>query len=172
MVEKLEALCRFKALFYVEKWHSSSVSTDAPFNDLQLWHALNDYRKYDSAVANAAIVALERHLWYLTEECAVFALFSNHVEDAGRQQIARRLQRTARPPNFERGQQTFPVLNHRTKLVHLIRPKSWFLFESLGVATEWLRKLVQQWNLDEDFKEAEMFVQYVKVVNDVSERAV
>ena len=62
MVEKLEALCKFNALFYVEKWLRSSVGVDAPFNDLQLWHSLNDYRRYDSAVADAAITALERHL--------------------------------------------------------------------------------------------------------------
>jgi len=172
IVEKLEALCKFNALFYVEKWLRSSVGADAPFNYLQLWHALNDYRKYDSAVSDAAIAALERHLWYLTEECAVFVLFSNRVDDAERQQIARQLQRTARPTNFERGHPTFPVLNHRTKLVHLIGPKSWFLFESLGVGTEWLSKSVQQWNIDEDFKEAEMFVRHVKVVNDVSKRTV
>ena len=74
-LEKSEALCKFNALFYVEKWLRSSAGADAPFNDLQLWHALHDYRKYDSAVADAAITALERHLWYLTEECAVFSLF-------------------------------------------------------------------------------------------------
>ena len=62
MVEKLEALCKFNALFYVEKWLRSSVGVDAPFNDLQLWHSLNDYRVYDSAAADAAITALERHL--------------------------------------------------------------------------------------------------------------
>ena len=133
---------------------------------------MHDYQKCDSAVADAAITALERHLWYLTEECAVFSLFSNRVDDSERQQIARQLQRTSRPTNFVRGNPTFPVLNPRTRLVHLIGPKSWFLFESLGVGTEWLRKSVQQWNLDEDYKEAEMFVRNVKVVNDVSERAV
>lgn len=172
MVEKLEALCMFNALFYVEKWLRSSVGVDAPFNDLQLWHSLNDYRRYDLAVADAAITALERHLWYLTEECVVFSLFSNRVADAERQQIARQLQRTARPANFERGQLMFPVLTQRTKLVHLIGQKSWFLFESLGVGTEWMRKPLHQWNLDEDYRKAKAFVRNVKVVNDVSERAV
>ena len=172
MVEKLEALCKFNALFYVEKWLRSSVGVDAPFNDLQLWHSLNDYRRYDSAVADAAITALERHLWYLTEECVVFSLFTNHVDDAERQQIARQLQRTAQPATFERGQPMFPILTPRTKLVHLIGQKSWFLFESLGVGTQWMRKPLHQWTLDEDYKKAEAFVRNVKVVSDVSERAV
>ena len=68
-IQKLERMNKFNALFYVNKWLSASVGADAPFNDLQLWHELNEYRKHDASVANAAINAMKRHLWYLTEEC-------------------------------------------------------------------------------------------------------
>lgn len=172
MIDKLEALCKFNALLYVEKWLSSSIGTDAAFNDLKLWHDLNKYRKHDPQVANAAIKAMERHFWYLTEECAVFSLFSNRVSDSERQQIARTLLQIPRPKEFERGKPTFPILNHSTKLSSLIGPKSWFLFHSIGVEADWLGKPVSQWHLDPNYQEAETYVRHVKVVNDLSERAV
>jgi len=172
MMIKLEALCKFNALFYVKHWLCSLVGADAPYHDLQLWHHLNDYRKFDADVANAAIVALKRHLWYLTEECAVFSLFSNRISSAERQQIARQLLRTPRPTIFTRGQPTFPVLNQSTKLIHLIGPNSWFVFHALGVEVDWLGKPMDMWQHDKQFQEVEQFVRHVKVVNDLSERAV
>ena len=91
MIDKLEALCKFNALFYVPKWLASSVGSDAPYNDLELWHDLQEYQKYDSRVATAALAALERHFWYLTEELVVFSLFSNRLDDAKKQKIAQEL---------------------------------------------------------------------------------
>ena len=129
MIDKLEALCQFKSLFYVENWLSASVGVDAPHNDLQLWHDLHEYHKFDPQVVDVTITTLERHLWYLTEECSVFSLFSNRLSDTERQQIARQLARTSRPTDFERDHPTFPVLNRSTKLVSLIGPRSWFMFQ-------------------------------------------
>jgi hypothetical protein len=34
---------------------------------------------------------MERHFWYITEECAVFSLFSNRLFSSERHQIARTL---------------------------------------------------------------------------------
>ena len=73
MINKLEALCQFNALLYVENWVSSSIGADAAYNDLKLWHDMTC--KHDPQVANAAMKTLERHFWYLTEECAAFSLF-------------------------------------------------------------------------------------------------
>jgi hypothetical protein len=172
MVQKLEALCTFNALFYVEKWISTSIGVDAPFNDLQLWHDLQKYRKYDWNVANAAISALKRHFWYVTEECAVFSLFSKRIMDSERQQIARKLLRTTCPEEFEKGQPIFPSLKQSTKLIDLIGPQSWFLFRNISIGFKWLAEPVNQWELDTDYQEAEMFIRHIKVVNDLSERAV
>lgn len=44
-INKLEAICKFNALFYVEKWLLCTVGADAPFNDLQLYHSLLEYKK-------------------------------------------------------------------------------------------------------------------------------
>ena len=144
MVEKLEALCMFNSLLYVDKWLKASVGVDAPYNDLQLWHDLHEYRLYDEKVADAAIKALERNFWYLTEECAVFSMFSNRISNAERQQRARCLLKTRCPKEFEKGHPTFPLLNSSTKIIDLIGPKSWFLFRSMNVGTNWLGLLVSK----------------------------
>ncbi|GBM58074.1 hypothetical protein AVEN_77243-1 [Araneus ventricosus] len=87
MISKLEALCKFNALFYVKNRLSSSIVADAPYNDLKLWHDLNKY-------------------------C------------------------------------------------------------SMGIGAEWLEKPVSEWYNDPNYQEAETYVRHVKVVNDMSEKAV
>src|SRR6218665_584771 len=41
--------------------------------------------------------AFESHIWYLTEECAVFSLFSNQLRESEQQDIVLRLNRTLVP---------------------------------------------------------------------------
>ena len=171
MISKLETLCKFNLLFYVENWLSSSIGANAVYNDLKIWHDLNKYCKHDPQVANAAIKA-ERHFWYLTEECAVFSLFSNRLSSSEWQQIARTLFRIPRPKEFERDHPIFPTLSHSTQLSSLIGPKSWFLFHSMGIGADWLGKPVSEWQNDSSYQEAETYVRHVKVVNDLSGRAV
>ena len=39
-LENLRRFCMFNAMFYVKTWLSAVSATDAPSNDLQLWHDL------------------------------------------------------------------------------------------------------------------------------------
>lgn len=71
-----ERLCKFNTLYYVPACLCSSNSSYAPINDLESWRPSVLYKRVDIHVADSAIAALERHLWYLSEESSVFALFS------------------------------------------------------------------------------------------------
>ena len=172
MISKLGALCKFNALFHIKNWLTWSVRAHTLYNDLNLWHELNKYCRHDPLVSNAAMKAMERHFWYLTKECTVFSLSS----DFPLQKAAIAWTLLWIPPckdfESERDHPTFPVLNHSTKLSSLIGPKSWFLFHSLEIGTDWIRKSVSEWDSDSNYKEAETYVRHVKVVNDLSERAV
>ena len=66
---------------------------------------------------------------------------------------------------------TFPNLTNITKLKSLIGPKSWVLFHSLKISANWLHKPFTEWQKDSNYKEVEIFLRHVKVVNDLSERA-
>src|SRR6218665_1760532 len=133
MVDKLESLCRFNAMLYVEKWKSSS------FGDLlqQLWHDLNDYQKHDTIALFP--VQFLKHLrgtsGIITEECALFSLFQNRLPDSERQDIARRLKQTSVPKKFIR----------------------WFLILVI-VLLPGSPSPVPQWQLDPGYWEAELLV--------------
>ena len=58
---------------YANLMHFSTLKA---YNDLKVWHDLKNYFKHDSQVTNAALKAMERHFWYLTEKCAMFSTFS------------------------------------------------------------------------------------------------
>ncbi|GBM55814.1 hypothetical protein AVEN_75038-1 [Araneus ventricosus] len=155
-------------------WLSSSIGADAPYKNLKLLHDLKNYCRQDSLVSNAALNAMERHLWHLTKECAVISLFSNRLSSSERQLIAQTLLRIPPPKEFasKRGHPTFPIFNHSTKLSSLIGPKFWFLFHTMGIGTDWLGKPLSEWDNDPNHQGAETYVRHARVENDLSERAV
>lgn len=173
-MKKLERLCIFNTLYYIKPWLMASHGVDAPITDLQLWHDLKEYHAIDPEVSDAAVSAMERHFWYITEELAPFSLFSNQVSEAEKRKIACQL-RKVKPSHselLELGVPVFPTLNSSSKLVSLIGPKSWLLFQTLGFSSDWLTKPPSQWEGDTAYQEIAKFARHVKVVNDLSERAV
>jgi len=117
VVDTLKSLCRCDALFYVEKWLNSSFGSDASYNDLllQLRHDLNDYKEHDTRVLFPVQLvirpkAFERHIWYLTEECAIFSLFSNQLPDSEQQNIVLRLNNRTPVPSSKKVRHDFQRL--------------------------------------------------------------
>jgi hypothetical protein len=88
------------------------------------------YRKEDSQIASAVIASITRHLWYLTEELVVLALFNESLSDFTRMLIAKRLFITPRPSTFEIGKPNFPKINlsAQAPFHEFIGPRSWLLF--------------------------------------------
>ena len=67
------------------------IGADAPINDLILYKKLLKYKELDAEVAEIAISKLSLHLWYLTEEVVVFALFSNKLDNDDKARMAAKL---------------------------------------------------------------------------------
>ena len=63
-------------------WFTAPVPASAPSNDLILINKLIQYRQIDKDLADAALLAFSRHLWFLTEELVVLGLFCKDVNDA------------------------------------------------------------------------------------------
>jgi hypothetical protein len=171
-MDSLRRMCLFNALFYVKFWLSATSAADAPVNDLQFRNVLTHYRKVDPVVADAAVEALNRHLWYLTEEIAPLALFSNLVTEGEKKQIARELIRMKDDSPLTLGVPIFPQVTDTTKLPSLIGKQSWLLFQLLGINTDWLSLSPSQWISDGMYQKAATVVHHCKVVNDLAERAV
>ena len=105
-------------------WLTTPLGVDAPINDLQLWKDMQQFRTEDQAVADVALCALDRHMWYVTEECAALSVFSSKISDTEMAQIEKVILRTRSKYNTgDMGQPTFPRLSTGTRLKDLIGPK-------------------------------------------------
>lgn len=72
----------------VEWWLTCKKTVDSQWNDLQLYKHLLEYEAVDKVIAQSAILALKRYLWYLTPEMVPLALFSDRVPAVERQALA------------------------------------------------------------------------------------
>ena len=88
-LQKLEHFLKFAILIYIPSWFTATIPQTAPQNDLQLIHKSRNY--LDQKCGNAAINAISRHLWYLTEELVPLSLFSSNVDGATKSKIATRM---------------------------------------------------------------------------------
>ena len=76
---------------YCGWWFTCTSATLAPWVDLKLYKNLLDYRVINVDVAKSAILALKRHLWYLTPEIVFLSMFSAEVPTDERSHIATEL---------------------------------------------------------------------------------
>ncbi len=114
-----------------------------------------------------------RHLWYLTPDTVVFALFDQETSGAERRELARAIARTPRPQQIPLGKPQMPVqMNANPQLASFVGPESWKLWDLLGVRSDWLRLPVHRWAHNNDYIVAKEFVQGLSVVNDAAERCV
>jgi hypothetical protein len=86
------------------------------------------YKEEDSDIAMTVLNSIERHLWYLTEELVVLALFNNELSPFTRQLLALKLFSTERPSTFTIGKPKFPKLDNLRTLQSFIGPRSWLIF--------------------------------------------
>ena len=90
-LDKLKKFVQFIIFCYVPWWITSSVTSAAPTSDLQLINNIHEYSIVDSITAGAALDAMRRHTWYLTEEMVVLSLFNSHVSLDTKQRMADKL---------------------------------------------------------------------------------
>ena len=161
--------------FYVPAWLKYSIGVDAPINDLEFLQNMIEYRSDDHVVADSAFKKLSSHKWYLNEETVAFSFFSDHrcMSSDVKEAMALRLLSISPPDEFRRG---IPVCRRNvdafTKVVDLIGPETWFLFETLDLDRSWLYLSPELWPSSESYQKAKTFVCNLKVVNDAAERNV
>ena len=85
--EGLRDMCTFIVLIYVEYWFTAPRAIQAPRRDLNLMKGLLDYRDINSSILQATSEKLKRHLWYLSEENIVLALYDDAVSLATKRKM-------------------------------------------------------------------------------------
>ena len=76
---KLSDVCLFNALVYVKHWLACPVGVDTSFNDLKLFNELQDFKVINKEISERTSRIFRKHFWYLSEEIAVFSLFSKKL---------------------------------------------------------------------------------------------
>lgn len=172
-LDSLERFCIFIALIYAKHWNVCSITVDAPYNDLQLMKELYDYIAIDEEIADVAMGAHERHLWYLSDELIVLSLFSNKVSTQEKIRMVQQLTRQASARTENSIKRTTDIDNIPDMQLHqFISSRSFFLFERLELDTAFLNENPENWNNMSSFKNAKKTIEeLLNVVNDSSERA-
>ena len=154
----------FIALAYAPTWLSASQAVDAPVNDLLL---LKQYRTVDSQIAEAALPVIRRPLRYPRPPTVVFAVFSDSVENAVKQEMAEKLTTLSEPGAFLHDN---VAVDEKTRLPDLVDQTSCLIFSRLLLHPAWLSPPAAEWGEDPDYREEKRVIEGLKVTNDVAER--
>ncbi len=108
---QVNAMAEYVALFHGRAFLTSRIATVAPINDLKYLSAMRLYREeVNDEVGQAAVDSCQRHLWYLTEELVVLALFDEKYPSCiFRRMMALKVFNTNRPKTFPPRKPKFPV---------------------------------------------------------------
>lgn len=172
-IDALERFCIFASLIYTKHWNRCVNAVDAPYNDVQLLKELHEYAEYDAEIADVALAAHKRHLWYLSDELVVLALFSSKVSNEEKQNMIAEMT----PDVGDRTENSIKYTSEiddieNIELHNFISPRSFFLFELLQLDVGFLGENPDNWDKMNDYKRAKQTISsLITVVNDSAERA-
>jgi hypothetical protein len=76
-LQGIQRFNRFVVCVYIRSWFTSNSVEDAPVNDMLLIQRLREYD--DDALRTTGLNMMKRHSWYLSQELATLALFSDKL---------------------------------------------------------------------------------------------
>lgn len=175
-----DILGEYIVLLHAPYFLQSPLAISAPRQDRDFWTDMQNYQKCFEAdelqylMSQAVLDSVKNHLWYLTEELVVFALFDKNLSDEERSNMAKRLLEIPRPDNFKLGKPIFPVekMSVRPTLESFIGQRSWLLFHKLNADGDWLRLEIFHWSQHDEYERMRLFLSDLKVVNDLAERCI
>lgn len=186
--ENLERFCVFVSVIYIRYWNRASVLFDSSSNDLNLLQDIQEYRAIDKSVADIATTALNRHLYYMSEELAPLSLFSEKVQIIDKNVMRQKLINMGNqemPPRIINSNQ---LTNHiaytdgvnnpnydwsRLEIADLIGERSIYFFHVLGINRDFLNVDASQWSKQKDYNSVKKAIHEALIcINDGSERVI
>ena len=178
---EIHTMAEFVGLFYCMWFLRCAMGAAAPNIDLQNFVQMQKYKKLGKTraeVAEACMLSMVRHSWYLDPSLVVMALADKDVPNHEKKSMAAALVGLEKPAVFDKGKPCLDSLQLGKKvptLTSLIRQRSWLMF-SLRNMTEvelaWLKQDVALWSKDPGFVRFSDFVKGLNVVNDSAERSI
>lgn len=186
--ENLERFCVFVSLIYIRYWNRSSILFDAPPNDLKFLQDIQRYRSIDESVADIATAALNRHLYYMSEELVPLSLFSEKLQIAEKNEIREKLinfESETMPPRLMSPNQLNNHIAYTSgmnqpkydwsllSIVDLIGERSVFFFDVLGINRGFLRVDASEWGKQKEYNAVKRVIHAALIcINDGSERVI
>src|SRR6218665_717760 len=169
----LKEICLFCVLIYIKAWITAAMPMAAPKNDLQLLDALLKYENRHPAISKATSEKLANHLWYLSDELVVLALFDSEVTVETKRLMVTAMEHESAEESLRCPRPQMNVRKFgRRGLESFFSPKSMLFFKKLELSTEFLAVDPSTWESRSDYQNSVEKVRALKVVNDFAERGV
>lgn len=167
--EHLKNVSLFVTCIYVRYWFQTPSAITAPKNDLALLCSLSQYPH--KTIADAAMTAFGRHLWYLSELLVGLSFFDNDVSVEEKKLMVAALRDNE---GSEEPPKRIPLFSHpSTKGLHDFVTKSTIrLFRILELPDAFLEVDPGEWKTNEDYTRSQAICRSMRVVNDLAERGV
>uniref|UniRef100_A0A2S2PCY9 Uncharacterized protein n=1 Tax=Schizaphis graminum TaxID=13262 RepID=A0A2S2PCY9_SCHGA len=167
----LEAFNVFVIQVYIKYWYTASSGELAPYNDLNLLKELDNYKKSNIVIGNAAAKSFSRHLWYLSETLIGLAFFDSKVSSEMKVNMVKSL--VKKGADFPLRRITVETTAVQTvQLSDFVSKNSLILFKALDIPQDFLNQNPDTWENHKDFIDGCKRVQHLKVVNDAAERGI
>lgn len=177
MTKTQENACRDTCILsvYIEKWFSSHVAIETPYQDILFIQCLINYENINKQISNIAMKKFYGHLWYLNPEAAAFSFFDSNIPLPMKIKMIDSL-------NIEDGNENIikryiTPMNNLTLLKSLrisdfINSSSMKFFERFNIATDFLNQNPEEWYNNVNYQKGISVLSQVKFVNDAAERGV
>lgn len=170
-------------MLYVRYWNRSSILFDAAVNDFNFIKDIHSYKLIDPSVANVAILAMKRHLYYMSEELIPLALFSEKIptieKNEMRQKMNELIGQEIPPRNYSSHSNHIAYSGDTNpndsefNLKNLIGERSLFLFQTMNLCYIFLETDAAEWKNSNSYRMAKRAITDALIcVNDVTERVI
>ena len=156
----VKVLAEYVALLHAPYFLKSPLAVSAPRQDRDFWVDIQNYQNcfdqddIEFSMIDAVRSSVMNHLWYVTEELVVFALFDENLSDDERSRMAAALLASPRPQIFTVGKPLFPsadLMTANPSLHTFIGKRSWLLFDMLNAVGQWLHKDTREWSSEAEY---------------------
>ena len=179
-LSKVERFTYFAIYCYVPWWLKASIPTSAPKNDMTLIENLKSYDIVDDIIANSTLNAMNRHMWYLSEELVPLSLFSESISDEVKRKISKKISSCSCSVSYSKrigesfGKPFLPIIPKvlPQDLSFFAGQDSLWFFRILDIDSSFLDVPVRYWCNNDAYLEAKEIISRLGVVNDAAERGV
>ena len=123
---------------------STVTAADAAYHQIDIYEDLMIFQKFDRSLGEAVVKRLQTHLWYTLPEFVVFALASDRVSDADKQDLAEEILKQP-TDKLRPGKVKMAPLTPGATLASRVTDQSPHFFSALGIQTRWLTEPAATW---------------------------